>query len=621
MSYAGNPSLNEETKARIRTTFGQTVQLAQAGRLQEASLGCDFILKMDPQFAPARSLLDRLDGASGPIDVAGLLPEESAPAAAPTSAPPLEAPSLEAPPLEAPAAPSAASPLPPVPGAPSSPVASPPGGGTPDSASALPSLDAPSLDPPAQPAPSLSAPSLGAAPLDTGASSSTSSGGDDDRIQSLLDEGQSSFDAGEYQAAIDAWSRVFLIDIDHEEASNRIEQARLRKDESDRELEETFHRAVDNIESGSVIEGRAMLEELLERRPDHHGARERLNRLDAAGDPGSAEPAPVAGLPAPEPLPDSSPSLSDVGMGLDASEEIADALSSVEGASTFAPPPPAATAASGGRRNLFADRRFVYIAAGASLVVLGVGWFLLNNWGVLFPNGPSLDPIDTPIVRTNPIAEATKLHLSGDVEGAIALLENLPESSPRYDRAQEQITEWRRELELAAEAERSRAEGAASAERQRDSLLESARRAYGERRFLMAAKQFNAASKIAALDGPAADLFEDAKRQLVPIQQQITFFREGDWERIQAPLWRLLESDPDNQDALLLLTDSYYNLGVQSLRRGLPDEAYGHLAEANRLAPDDAFIARLMLLSSTYRGNRNPDLLYSIFVEELPFRR
>lgn len=576
MSYAGNPSLNEETKARIRTTFGQTVQLAQAGRLQEASLGCDFILKMDPQFSPARSLLDRLDGASGPIDVAGLLPEDPAPAQAPApaSAPPLEAPSLVTPSSGAPPT------LPPVPGAPSSPAG-------------LPSLGAPSLDSPP-------------------------SGGDDDRIQSLLDEGQSSFDAGEYQAAIDAWSRVFLIDIDHDEASRRIELARQRKDESDRELEETFHRAVDTIESGNVIEGRAMLEELLERRPDHHGARERLTRLDAAGSAAVAEPE----APGPGPvLGDDAPDLSGPMFEADLDDGPGEALPPVAGGHTFSPPPPVAAPTSVGRRNLFANRRFVYVAAGALLVVLGVGWFLLNNWGALFPNGPSLDPMEAPIVRTNPLAEATKLHLAGDVEGAIALLENLPESSPRYERAQEQIAEWRRELDTTAAAERSRREGAATQERQRDSLLEAARRAYGERRFLVAAKQFNAASKIAPLDGPAADLFEDAKRQLVPIQQQITFFREGDWERIQAPLWRLLESDPDNQDALLLLTDSYYNLGVQSLRRGLPDEAYGHLVEANRLAPDDAFISRLLQLSTTYRGNRNPDLLYSIFVEELPFRR
>lgn len=593
MSYAGNPSLNDETKARIRTTFGQTVQLAQAGRLQEASLGCDFILKMDPQFSPAKSLLGRLDGASGPIDVAGLLPEDPSANPAPPSAPPLDAaPALDSPTPSADAAPATS--LPPVPQPPQASI----------------DLDTMAADP-ATAMPSLGAPALEESP----------SGGDDDRIQSLLGEGQASFDAGEYQAAIDAWSRVFLIDIDHEEASRRIELARQRKDESDRELEETFHRAVDTIESGSVIEGRAMLEELLERRPDHHGARERLTRLDAAANDPGDEPAAASGAVPPDDLPEPSEAFfesAQVAEGTGGGTP--DAQPAAAGGNAFSPPPPVA-APSAGRRNVFADRRFLYIAAGALLVVLGVGWFLLNNWGALFPNGPSLDPIDTPIVRSNPLAEATKLHLAGDVDGAIALLATVPENSPRYERAQEQIDEWRRELELAADSERSRAEGAAAQERQRESLLEAARRAYGERRFLIAAKQFNAASKITPLDGPAADLFEDAKRQLVPIQQQITFFREGDWERIQAPLWRLLESDPDNQDAHLLLTDSYYNLGVQSLRRGLPDEAYGHLVEANRLAPEDAFIERLLRLASTYRGNRNPDLLYSIFVEELPFRR
>ena len=54
-------------------------------------------------------------------------------------------------------------------------------------------------------------------------------GGDSEserRIAELLDEGQRAFESGDHQAAIDAWSRIFLIDIDHQEAARRIEQAR-----------------------------------------------------------------------------------------------------------------------------------------------------------------------------------------------------------------------------------------------------------------------------------------------------------------------------------------------------------------------------------------------------------
>ncbi|HVS12298.1 MAG TPA: hypothetical protein VMV46_00100, partial [Thermoanaerobaculia bacterium] len=67
MSYPGNPSLAPEIQNRILSTFRQTIELAEKGRLQEARLGCDFILKMDSQFTSARKLRERLDGASGPV--------------------------------------------------------------------------------------------------------------------------------------------------------------------------------------------------------------------------------------------------------------------------------------------------------------------------------------------------------------------------------------------------------------------------------------------------------------------------------------------------------------------------------------------------------------------------
>ena len=71
------------------------------------------------------------------------------------------------------------------------------------------------------------------------------------RISELLEEGQGAFDAGEYQSAIDSWSRVFLIDIDHSEANRRIEQARRVAAEAERQVEEVFHEALSHLDSGS----------------------------------------------------------------------------------------------------------------------------------------------------------------------------------------------------------------------------------------------------------------------------------------------------------------------------------------------------------------------------------
>ncbi|MGB6855216.1 MAG: hypothetical protein WBG49_21715, partial [Thermoanaerobaculia bacterium] len=67
MTYAGNTSLSTEIQNRILTTFKQTMNLAGQGSRQEALLGCDFILRLDPLFEPARTLYNRLQAAEGPV--------------------------------------------------------------------------------------------------------------------------------------------------------------------------------------------------------------------------------------------------------------------------------------------------------------------------------------------------------------------------------------------------------------------------------------------------------------------------------------------------------------------------------------------------------------------------
>src|SRR5262249_52116107 len=69
MSYPGNPSLSADAQQRILGTFQQTLDLAAQGSRQEALLGCDFVLRMDPSFEPARRLQHRLKSASGAVRV------------------------------------------------------------------------------------------------------------------------------------------------------------------------------------------------------------------------------------------------------------------------------------------------------------------------------------------------------------------------------------------------------------------------------------------------------------------------------------------------------------------------------------------------------------------------
>src|SRR5947199_4839665 len=77
MNYSGNSSLSSDVKQRILSTFDQTLELARDGNRQEALLGCDFVLRMDPQFQPAHRLQDRLRSTTGPVVVDDLAMADS----------------------------------------------------------------------------------------------------------------------------------------------------------------------------------------------------------------------------------------------------------------------------------------------------------------------------------------------------------------------------------------------------------------------------------------------------------------------------------------------------------------------------------------------------------------
>ena len=104
---------------------------------------------------------------------------------------------------------------------------------------------------------------------------------DGGRIAQLLREGQEIFDRGDYQAAIDVWSRIFLIDIDNEEANRLIDEARGKKAELERQAEQFFHEGIGHLESQSLEEATAAFERVVELHPSHSLANEYLDQLRA----------------------------------------------------------------------------------------------------------------------------------------------------------------------------------------------------------------------------------------------------------------------------------------------------------------------------------------------------
>lgn len=750
MSYAGNPSLAPDVKQRIVETFRHTLDVAARGSLEEARLGCDFVMQLDPHFTLAQALSDRLRGASGPVQVDDLRAKldgaaASAPAAAAPAAPrpPAAAPAPQPPPrpaapradlgrelaqlvarrdfgaltalaqreqatigadtelqrlmseaqelmeaapyverfldkarkaaaagqldeaigfmdkaralddghpaiaeltaqlsartvpLRVAAPPAAAAPAPPPRPAPapppldeplvSEPLYSEPMSSTPDfgasaadseaayqlpadelSFAGMPSDDELPMDLPPLELPDdamampdeLSLEGLAAeGALDTAQHAVGAAGGPSDpdpRIAELLDEGQAQFSRGELQGAIDAWSRIFLIDIDHAEAARRIDQARNAKAEHERQIEEAYQDALTQVQSKDIEGAKETLRRVLDLHPNHLAARDTLAKLERGE---------VADVPKVAAATGETALLDELAAAGD--EELKEEI--------LVPPEPgeARARAVPGAVKPPASRRTQLMAAAAVLVVLAAGgWFLKTRWSSLFPNTDA--PPTRPAVEQTPITRATELYKQGNRAVAIAQLKRVPPASPYYEEAQALIGQWEQE-----EAGTQTAAGPPPEQlAKRDELLQQARNAELERHFLAVEPLLQQAAAIAPLNDDEKALAERARTALEPLKGLLSLVRSEEYDRSLRDLWVILEKDSGNTDARLMLTTAYYNKGVLSLQQSKPDEAEEMLKEAAGLMPGDADVERLLRFAKTYQ-ERSPDLLFRIYTKYL----
>lgn len=675
MSYSGNPSVSSDVKQRILTTFDQTLELAREGSRQEALLGCDFVLRMDPQFQPAQVLQERLRASDGPVRVDDL---KGAPAAAAEPDDPfaeLDGLGLDLPDL--------------LPGSASdglrnelqslldqrrfqelmataqretSAVTADPdlqriAGSAQELMEAEPYVlkflssarqalqagqsgeagrlldKARSLDPghpgiaeleaarsaPANTAPSFEIPS----PLQAAAvpASLAFGGGDsesDRRIRELLAEGQTAFDAGDPQGAIDAWSRIFLIDIDHQEASRRIEAARKLKAESERQVEEIFHDGLARLEAGDVEAARQAFQRVLEIQPGYFAAREYLQQLDAGIVP-VPRPAGVRENTAVEPVM-SLPSDMEVSGGPELKEEILVPPDPGEAVAPAAERRPArrTVAVRDGSR---ARRQFMMVGGAVLLLALVGGWFAWQNWDRLFPNSAE-EAAALPKLSQDPIARAERLRKAGKTAIALKQLQKLPPTDPHHAQAQKLIAEWGGNPAAKTPAPGTAAAPAPAATPvldRRQMLLIAARQAYSERRYLRAVHRLEQAAAAGKLEASDAQMLAEAKKSLEPMTRQITAFRDHEWEYVLPELWRMHNANPENPDVTQMIVDSYYNLAVRDLQRADAKKAAENFKEALALEQDDESTQRHLVFAQTYE-ERPKDLLYKIYVKYLQYR-
>src|SRR5688572_14511590 len=81
----------------------------------------------------------------------------------------------------------------------------------------------------------------------------------DARIEQLLLSGLDQYFAGQYQQAINIWTRVVFLERGHSRARAYIERARSAMAERQRECDELVHTGIDAYNAGDVATARELL--------------------------------------------------------------------------------------------------------------------------------------------------------------------------------------------------------------------------------------------------------------------------------------------------------------------------------------------------------------------------
>lgn len=135
-------------------------------------------------------------------------------------------------------------------------------------------------------------------PLRTDADRSADGAADPDkaaRIEQLLLSGLDSYFAGQYDQAINIWTRVAFLERGHSRARAYIDRARLALAERHRESEELLHRGVAAFDSGEIDAARELITRAAEQGAPQDVALVLLERLKRLGMPvASPDGGPVA---------------------------------------------------------------------------------------------------------------------------------------------------------------------------------------------------------------------------------------------------------------------------------------------------------------------------------------
>lgn len=403
--------------------------------------------------------------------------------------------------------------------------------------------------------------------------------GNQQRIRDLLSRGGTAAAADDFAAAIDAWSRVFLIDPDHEEAHDRIEHIRHAKEQLERRIEPMLADARDAHEGGNDETARDFVNRVLELSPNHVDAR-RLS--DALGSPKAAP----AGMPELEDdlFSDDFAATADFGAGLSQ---------------------PSTTLEGEWRTPKKPKRRLPWqwwaAIGGAGVLVIAFSLWVASN---LMPEkAPPEKRID---VVNRVLVQAAELYNKNQVEEAVVLLEQNSADDPFQSRIDKRLSEYR--SKIATPVPTPVPEG-----------LAACRALLAEGRWMAAYQRVKAELRLFPND-PG---LESVRLEILEVEPEAAVLQgavaEGDFRAAIAVCRDLLEKRPDDAEVLDFYERTLFNAGMAELRAFNLPQSESYLMELAARQPEDLEVKRVLEFVETYKS-RPVDMQLEIFVGSIPSR-
>lgn len=415
---------------------------------------------------------------------------------------------------------------------------------------------------------------------------------DDDqssRIRHLLARGGAAAAADDYAAAIDAWSRILLIEPTHEEAHDRIEHIRHAKEELDRRIEPMLADAQEALEGGDETLARSFIDRILVLAPNHFEASVLADRIGPA--PSTA--------PTPEAAPEAAPEMPELEDELFKEEFAAPLDLSPEVEQSPAVLDEEWRSSKQQKARLPWQKWAAIGATGA--VIIG-----LSLWA-----GSSLLPKKAPQesrahLVNRVLIEAAEMAENGRIEEAIVHLEANSADDDSQVRIDKRLSEYRQRV--APRAPTAIPEGLAACR----SLIE-------EGRWIAAYERVEDELK----RHPNDPGLEGIRTQILETEPTAaTIYRAaaaGDYRAVVAIARDLLELRPEDPEVADIYERSLFNAGISELRAFNLPESERFFAELRERQPQDEEVRRLLEFVNTYKS-RPVDMQLQIFVSGIPLR-